>query len=87
MIPVLFYTYGGVIGASPAWVNIAIFFVSAAVAYIYEAKLLRAEASRPCNKCLSLIFIFAIAILFVVFTFKTPEIGIFKDPVSGSYGI
>ena len=28
-----------------------------------------------------------IAVLFVVFTFATPEIGIFRDPLSGTYGI
>ena len=31
LIPVIFYTYNGVIGQSPDWINIAIFFVSAAV--------------------------------------------------------
>ena len=28
-----------------------------------------------------------IALLFAVFTFATPEIGIFKDPITGNYGI
>jgi hypothetical protein len=28
-----------------------------------------------------------IGVLFIVFTFKTPEIGIFKDPIGGTYGI
>ena len=30
LIPILFYTYNGVIGKSPDWINIAIFFISAA---------------------------------------------------------
>ncbi|MBR6768462.1 MAG: hypothetical protein IKM34_03135 [Clostridia bacterium] len=38
-IPLLFYTYNGAIGKSPDWINIAIFFISAAIAYIYETKL------------------------------------------------
>ena len=29
LIPVIFYTYNGVIGRSPDWFNIAIFFISA----------------------------------------------------------
>ena len=33
LIPVIFYTYNGVIGKSPDWINIAIFFISAAVGY------------------------------------------------------
>ena len=96
LIPVLFYTYNGVIGRSPDWINIAIFFVSAAVAYVYEWKLLgRPESEGADSKvflslqskkfCLALLCI--IGILFIVFTFKTPEIGIFKDPVSQTYGI
>ena len=39
LIPILFYTYNGVIGPSPDWINIAIFFISAAIAYIYETRL------------------------------------------------
>ena len=34
LIPIIFYTYNGAIGKSPDWINIAIFFISAAVAYI-----------------------------------------------------
>lgn len=87
LIPVLFYTYNGVIGRSPDWLNIAIFFVSAAIAYIYETKLFN-EKKTPCrSKKLSLAILIIIAILFAVFTFVTPEIGIFKDPLTGTYGI
>ena len=32
LIPVIFYTFNGVIGKSPDWFNIAIFFISAAIA-------------------------------------------------------
>jgi hypothetical protein len=28
-----------------------------------------------------------LALLFVIFTFLTPQIGIFKDPLTESYGI
>lgn len=87
LIPVLFYTYNGVVGKSPDWLNISIFFISAAVAYIYETKLFN-EKKIPCRfEKLSLTILIIIAILFVAFTFVTPEIGIFKDPLTGSYGI
>ena len=46
LIPVIFYTYNGVIGHSPDWVNIAIFFLSAAVAYLYGARQLRKNTLR-----------------------------------------
>ena len=47
LIPVLFYTYNGVIGKSPDWINIAIFFISAAIAYLWETKQFAKENS-PC---------------------------------------
>ena len=41
LIPVLFYTYNGVFGKSPDFVNIAIFFVSAFAAYLLEWRLFK----------------------------------------------
>ena len=87
LIPVLFYTYNGVIGKSPDWINIAIFFLSAAIAYLYETKLFKEETVVCKRPKLAIGVLCAIALLFVIFTFATPEIGIFKDPLTGSYGI
>ena len=87
LIPVIFYTYNGVIGKSPDWLNITIFFVSAAIAYIYEARLF-SEENRPCRSPKAALGLLAvIAALFVVFTFRTPELGIFRDPLTGAYGV
>ena len=86
LIPLLFYTYNGVIGKSPDWLNIAIFFVSAAVAYLYEARAFRKEA-EDCSPRRAVAVLAAIALLFVIFTFRTPELAIFRDPVTGTYGI
>ena len=87
LIPVLFYTYNGVIGASPDFINIIIFFVSAAVAYLYETRLFHRETLRCRSPRLAAALLAALAIAFVLFTFLTPEIGIFKDPLTGTYGI
>ena len=87
LIPVLFYTYNGVIGKSPDWINIAIFFISAAVAYIYETRLFNSGKLSSQNSKRSFIWLCVIAVLFVVFTFRTPELGIFKDPLTGELGI
>ncbi len=82
LIPVIFYTYNGAVGRSPDWINIAIFFVAAAAAYIYEAKKLSSE-SIPCkNSRLALFALCAIALLFILFTFEAPKIGIFDDPLT-----
>lgn len=87
LIPVSFYTYNGVIGKSPDWLNISIFFVSAAVAYIYETRLFNAETTRCKSQKIAFIMLCALAISFIVFTFSTPTLGIFKDPLTGTYGI
>lgn len=87
LIPIIFYTYNGVIGSSPDWINIAIFFICAAIAYIYETRLFNAEKTRCVSPKLAIAALSAVALLFVVFTFATPEIGIFRDPLTGSYGI
>ena len=86
LIPVLFYTYNGVISRSPDWLNIAIFFICAAIAYRYEAGLFRKEA-RACRKGLAIAILAVLALFFIVFTFQTPRLAIFKDPLTGSFGV
>ena len=86
-IPVIFYTYNGVIGKSPDWVNIAIFFVSAAISFICEARQLNKNTTACRTPNLAFAVLGIIALLFVVFTFVTPQISIFKDPLSSTYGI
>ena len=87
LIPVLFYTYNGVIGRSPDWINIAIFFVSAAAAYFYETRLFERESVVCKHPRRAAAVLCLIGVLFVVFTFATPEIGVFRDPLTGTYGI
>ncbi|MBR2965227.1 MAG: hypothetical protein IKC34_01610 [Clostridia bacterium] len=87
LIPVLFYTYNGVIGKSPDWLNIAIFFITAAVVYICEVRLYNKENLRCRSPKASVAVLCVIAFLFVLFTFRTPEIAIFKDPLTSTYGI
>ena len=87
LIPVLFYTYNGVIGKSPDFINITIFFVSAAAAYLYEARLFRKNCIRYCSAKAAIAVLALVALCFILFTFKAPRIGIFLDPLTGSYGI
>ncbi len=87
LIPIIFYTYNGVIGKSPDWLNIAIFFISAAIAYIYETRTLNSDKICRIPAKSALIILIVIAALFVIFTFLTPHINIFRDPLTGTYGI
>ena len=83
LIPVLFYTYNGVIGKSLDFVNITIFFIAAAVAYLYQAKALRGKNAR-CGKWTSLALLTLLAVAFVLFTFRPPTLAVFKDPLTGA---
>ena len=87
LIPVLFYTYNGVIGPSPDYINIAIFFISAAIAFIFETRRFNNESTVCRHPRIAIGALCVIALPFVIFTFVTPEIGIFKDPLTGTYGI
>ena len=87
LIPVIFYTYNGVIGKSPDWLNIAIFFVCAAIAYLFETRLYNAEKIGCKSPRVAIVLLSLVALLFILFTFLTPEIGIFQDPLTKSFGI
>ena len=87
LIPILFYTYNGAIGKSPDFINITIFFVSAAAVFFYETRLFNKEAAPCKHGRLALGALCFIALLFVLFTFRTPRIAIFQDPLTGAFGI
>ena len=87
LIPIIFYTYNGVFGKSPDWINIAIFFVSAAITFLYETRLFNNDKIRCRSPKTAIATLCVIALLFIIFTFATPEIAIFKDPLTNTYGI
>ena len=79
--------YNGIIGKSPAWINIAIFASSAFFAYLFELKAFKDNRILFSSQTISFYILLFIAFLFIFFTFITPKINIFKDPVTGKYGI
>lgn len=87
LIPALFYTYNGAIGKSPDWLNIGMFFVSAAVAFLVETRLFKKGNIPRKRPRLAFFVIILIGVLFVAFTFITPKIPLFRDPLSGTYGL
>ena len=87
LIPVLFYTYNGVFGKSPDWINIAIFYISALLVFFFEWWAFRNDRLQCKHPRLAVTAICLIGVLFVVFTFATPQIPLFQDPLTGTYGI
>ncbi len=87
LIPVLYYSYTGIFGVQIDWINIAIFFVATASTYLLETWLSRQEGWKCAFPLLALLILCVIGYVFVVWTYVPPEIPLFKDPVTGKYGI
>ncbi len=87
LIPVLFYTYNGAFGKSPAWFNVATFFLAAGVAYLFEGWLLYRDDPRILSPVLPILLVSLLALAFILFTFFSPKLPLFQDPLTGSYGI
>lgn len=82
---VFFYTYTGVLGRNIAAIDISSFFIATIlgefVAYVLIVNKFK------CNNKFAIFLLLAIFINFIVFTYKPIKIGLFKDPVTGNYGI
>lgn len=78
MIPVLFYTYTGILGFDVAWLNIAVYIVSVLVAYLVVYRL--TENCRQTDSKLLRYSMYAFLIAFMVFSAYKPEIGLFMKP-------
>ncbi len=83
-VVIFFYTYTGVIGTNFAILDIGSFFVGVFLGEYTAYKLIKKGVLCDNKLAMILIIIFS---LFIIFTYKTPNLGIFKDPVNGSYGI
>lgn len=88
LIPVLFYTYTGVLGRDIMWVDVAIFFLAALAAFALDWRLLRrGRWNSGWQQVLGLLVLWGLAFLFVYLTFHPPLPALWRDPVTGGYGI
>lgn len=88
LIVVGFYTYTGVFGESVSAINIMLFIASVVLNYYLSYSFIELNAFE--NPSLNKASIFVLILLFVcfwVFTFYPPLINLFRDPVSGGFGI
>lgn len=79
LIPVLFYTYTGILGTHFLWLDIAVFLLSILSAFLIAYYL----TINCCFKDYKPLFIVLLIILmlgFFVFTSYPPDIGLFQNP-------
>ncbi len=86
-IVVLYYAYTAILGHGLLAVDIAIFVVAVIVGQLVSYKVLAASPlSERLNRFAPTALV-VLAILFVLFTFCPPEFPLFRDSVTGGYGI
>lgn len=88
-IVVAYYTYTGIIGADYAAVNIAIYVVAIIVTTVltYYLTVYNPFDFSETESIIGITAITIISVLFIYFTFYTPQIEIFRDPVTEDFGI
>jgi hypothetical protein len=86
-IVVLYYVYTAILGYGLLIVDIAIFVVAVIVGQLVSYKLLTASPLPEKLNRFAPIALVILGILFVLFTFYPPHLYLFKDPVTGGYGI
>ncbi len=78
-VPVLFYTYSGILGYNIAWIDIFIFYISVFITFFCAWKL--QDSAKTAQKRTAIYFLTVLfAILFFLFTFLPPDIGLFAEP-------
>ena len=82
---IFFYTYTGILGTNFAVLNIVTFIFAAIIGEYFSYRIIISDFS--CNPKISIIFLIVLFFSFLIFTFFTPQIGLFKDPLSGKYGL
>ncbi len=87
IIPTVYYTYTGALGVKADWFNILIFFIAAAMSFIIETRIMKSQKEFGISKVSAIIILCEIAVLFFVFTFAPPEIPLFQDPLTKTYGL
>lgn len=82
---ITYYTYLGIVGRDIAVINILIFIIAAIIGEYVNFAII--NSNFKCNKKVAILILIALTIMFIYFTYNPPKIGLFKDPVSGEYGI
>lgn len=80
-IIILFYTYSGVLGYFVDTINIAIYYISLIIMLVVKNKfILKEKLSGQSSNTFSIIILFIITLLFILFTYNPPHLEIFKTP-------
>jgi hypothetical protein len=86
-IVVLFYSYTAIIGGDILIVDILIFVVAVALGQLTSYRLLTVGRLPSWLDKLGIVMLILLAVAMGVFTFYPPQLPIFRDSLTGAYGI
>ncbi len=86
LIVTVYYTYTGALGVKADWFNITLFFLAAGLVYWVETKLFQRQFVCKLGEKRAILLLFLLVIAFTVLTFLPPQIPLFADPITGTYG-
>lgn len=82
---IFFYTYTGIIGTNFAIIDISSFFIAVVLGqYVAYQKM---QSKSSCNNLIAIIILLVLYLCFLIFTFSPPHIALFRDPITGIFGI
>jgi len=87
IIPIVFYSYTAFTGKSVFVIDILTFIVAVIIGQLASYKLLTYKQLPSNLEKFSLVALVILGLAFVLFTFYPPQLPIFRDPISGEYGI
>ncbi len=81
-IVALFYTINGILGFNVDFINILIYFISVIVTLCKKRRLIQnGKFASKTSRCIFLGIAFLTAVLFAVFSYNPPSLGLFTPPV------
>jgi hypothetical protein len=87
IIPIVFYAYTAVTGESIFIIDISTFVIAVIIGQLLSFKLLTYGKLPENLNRISLIALVLLALVFILVTFYPPQLPIFRDPITGKYGI
>lgn len=87
-IIVIFYTYSGIIGKSIALLDILIFMGSVYLSFLISSIMMKNRYGRNTYcQLIGMIILILLFASFIIFTYYPIHINLFRDPVTGIYGL
>ena len=88
LIPVVYYTYTGILGFRVSWVDISIFYMAVAVYFLLDRKLLQSgRLDAVWVQVMGIVVLWTVVFVFAWCTFRPPRLPLWQDPVTGIFGI